>query len=161
MPSFDIVSQLNMQEVDNAVMQTSKEILQRYDFKDSNSKIVRDDKTIKIDSTDESKVAAVYDVLKLKLVKRSVSLKSIEPKDVQPAAGGRSKQEVLLKDGIEGENAKEIVKIIKDMKLKVQPSIQGDTVRVSGKKKDDLQEAIAAIRGVDFKLPLQFINFRD
>jgi uncharacterized protein YajQ (UPF0234 family) len=161
MPSFDIVSQLNMQEVDNAVAQTSKEILQRYDFKDSNSKIVREEKVIKIDSTDDSKVAAVYDVLQSKLVKRGVSLKSVEPKKVEPAAGGRAKQEVVLKDGIESENAKEIVKIIKDLKLKVQPTIQGDTVRVTGKKRDDLQEAIAAIRGADYKLPLQFNNFRD
>lgn len=161
MPSFDIVSELNMQEVDNAVMQTSKEIQQRYDFKDSNSKIVREDKLIKIDSTDDSKVAAVYDVLQSKLAKRGVSLKSIEPKKSEPAAGGRAKQEITLKDGLESENAKEIVKIIKDLKLKVQPSIQGDTVRVSGKKRDDLQEAIAAIKGVDFKLPLQFNNFRD
>lgn len=161
MPSFDIVSELNMQEVDNALAQTSKEIQQRYDFKDSNSKIVRDDKTIKIDSTDDSKVAAVYDVLQSKLVKRGVSLKSTEAKKVEPAAGGRAKQEILLKDGLESENAKEIVKIIKDLKLKVQPSIQGDSVRVTGKKRDDLQEAIAAIKAVDFKLPLQFNNFRE
>lgn len=161
MPSFDIVSQLNMAEVDNAVMQTSKEIQQRYDFKDSNSKITREEKLIKIDSTDETKVAAVYDVLQSKLVKRNVSLKSVDPKPVLPGASGRSKQEITLKDGIEAEQAKEIVKIIKDLKLKVQPSIQGDAVRVSGKKKDDLQEAMAAIRGVDFKLPLQFNNFRD
>ncbi len=161
MPSFDIVSQLNMQEVDNAVSQTSKEIQQRYDFKDTNSKILREAKLIKIDSTDDSKVAAVYDVLQSKLVKRGVSLKSVEPKKVEVASGGRAKQEIVLKDGIESENAKEIVKIIKDLKLKVQPSIQGDTVRVTGKKKDDLQEAIVAIRGADYKLPLQFNNFRD
>ena len=161
MPSFDIVSQLNMAEVDNAVMQTSKEIQQRYDFKDSNSKVVREEKLIKIDSTDESKVNAVYDVLQTKLVKRNVSLKSIEPKPVQPAGGSRSKQEIVLKDGIESEQAKEIVKIIKDLKLKVQTSIQGDTVRVTGKKKDDLQEAMAAIRGTDYKIPLQFNNFRE
>lgn len=161
MPSFDIVSELNMAEVDNAIMQTSKEIQQRYDFKDSNSKIVREAKLVKIDSTDESKVNAVYDVLQSKLVKRNVSLKSVEPKKVEPAAGGRSKQEITLKDGIEGEQAKEIVKIIKDLKLKVQASIQGDTVRVTGKKKDDLQEAIAAIRALDYKIPLQFNNFRD
>ena len=126
MPSFDIVSQLNMQEVDNAVSQTSKEIQQRYDFKDTNSKILREAKLIKIDSTDDSKVAAVYDVLQSKLVKRGVSLKSVEPKKVEVASGGRAKQEIVLKDGIESENAKEIVKIIKDLKLKVQPSIQGD-----------------------------------
>lgn len=161
MPSFDIVSQLNMAEVDNAIMQTSKEIQQRYDFKDSNSKIVREDKLVKIDSTDESKVNAVYDVLQSKLVKRNVSLKSVEPKKVEPAGGGRAKQEITLKDGIESEQAKEIVKIIKDLKLKVQTSIQGDAVRVTGKKKDDLQEAMAAIRSTDYKIPLQFNNFRD
>lgn len=161
MPSFDIVSQLNMAEVDNAIMQTSKEIQQRYDFKDSNSKIVREDKLVKIDSTDESKVNAVYDVLQSKLVKRNVSLKSVEAKKVEPAGGGRAKQEITLKDGIEGEQAKEIVKIIKDLKLKVQTSIQGDAVRVTGKKKDDLQEAMAAIRSTDYKIPLQFNNFRD
>lgn len=161
MPSFDIVSQLNMQEVDNALMQTSKEIQQRFDFKDSNSKIVREAKLIKIDSADESKVNAVYDVLQSKLAKRGVSLKSVEAKKVEPAAGGRAKQEITLKDGIESDQAKEIVKIIKDLKLKVQASIQGDTVRITGKKKDDLQDAMAAIRTADYKIPLQFNNFRD
>ena len=161
MPSFDVVSQLNLAEVDNAVQQATKELIQRYDFKDTNTTVVRDDKAVTIESTDDYKVNAALDVLQNKFVKRNVSLKSMKTNPIEPAAKGRARLKIDLTDGIDSERAREIVKKIKDAKLKVQASIQEQQVRVSGKKKDDLQEAIALIRSVDFPIPLQFINFRD
>lgn len=161
MPSFDVVSQLNLAEVDNAVNQAAKELLQRYDFKGTNTKVSREDKVLTVESTDDYKVKAAVDVLKSKLVKRNVSLKALKSHDVEPAAGGRARQKIDLQEGIDKDRAKEITKKIKDTKLKVQPSIQGDAVRISGKKKDDLQEVIALLKSADFPLPLQFINFRD
>lgn len=161
MPTFDIVNELNLSEVDNAVNQAAKEITQRFDFKGTNSTVVREEKLIKINATDESKVQAVVDVLQSKLVKRGISLKSLKMGTMEPAAGGRAKQEITLMDGIETEEAKKIVKIIKDSKMKVQPSIQGETVRVSGKKIDDLQEVIALLKTQDLSIPVSFQNFRD
>ncbi|MCB0271679.1 MAG: YajQ family cyclic di-GMP-binding protein [Bdellovibrionales bacterium] len=161
MPSFDIVNELNMNEVDNAVNQAAKEIIQRYDFKGTDSSIVREDKIIKINSIDESKVNAAYDVLQSKLTKRGISLKSLKPGKVEPAANGRAKQEVTLVDGIDQEQAKSIVKMIKDKKMKVQSSIQGESVRVTGKKKDDLQEVIGFLREAELSIPVNFQNFRD
>jgi cyclic-di-GMP-binding protein len=162
MPSFDVVSQLDLQEVDNALNQARKEVLQRYDFKDTGTVIDWDKKeTISIESKDEFKVKAVDDVLREKLARRHVALKAVDFGKVEPGPGGRSKQEIKLKQGIDADRAREIVKLVKEAKLKVQAQVMGDQVRVSGKKRDDLQAAIQAIRDRDLDLPLQFINFRD
>jgi len=160
-PSFDVVSQVNLQEVDNAVNQARKEIAQRYDFKDTRTEIAWDKKAITIVSESEFKVKAVVDVLQSKLVRRGVSLKSLKYAPIEPAAGGRARQVIEIQQGIDPERAREIVKVIKDSKLKVQAQIQADQVRVSGKKRDDLQEVIRLLREQDFGLPLQFVNFRD
>ncbi len=162
MPSFDVVSQLDLQEVDNALNQARKEVLQRYDFKDTATVIDWDKKEkISIESKDEFKVKAVDDVLREKLARRQVALKAVDFGKVEPGPGGRAKQEIKLKQGIDSDRAREIVKLVKEAKLKVQAQIMGDQVRVSGKKRDDLQAAIQAIRARDLDLPLQFINFRD
>jgi len=162
MPSFDVVSQLDLQEVDNALNQARKEVLQRYDFKDTATVIDWDKKEkISIESKDDFKVKAVDDVLREKLARRHVSLKAVEFGDVAPGPGGRAKQEIKLKQGIDADRARQIVKLVKDAKLKCQAQIMGDQVRVSGKKRDDLQAAIQTIRACDVDLPLQFINFRD
>ncbi len=161
MPSFDIVSQINLAEVDNAINQANKELTQRFDFRGSNSKINRDNLVVTIDSSDDYKVKAAYDVLQSKLVKRNVSLKSVQPENIEPAAGGRARQKLNLIQGIEQDRAREIIKKIKASKIKVQSSIQGDELRISGKKRDDLQETIALVKEMDLPLSLQFINFRD
>ncbi|MFO1518079.1 MAG: YajQ family cyclic di-GMP-binding protein [bacterium] len=161
MPSFDIVSELNRQEVDNAVNQANKEISTRYDFKHSKSEITLDKEQLKLVSDDEHKMKAVIDVLQTKMVKRGVELNALEFGKVEPGAGGLVKCEVKLKSGIETEKAKEIVKALKDSKLKVNSQIQDKQVRVSGKSRDELQSAIAFVKGKDFGLPLQFTNFRD
>ena len=161
MPSFDIVSELDTPEVENAINQANKELTQRYDFKGTETKIEKKDNEIMINSSDDYKVGAAYDVLQSKLVKRNVSLKSLDPGKVEPAAGGRAKQQIKLKEGIDKEKAKDLVKKIKDTKLKVQASIQGDCVRVTGKKRDDLQEVMSALKALDYPLPLDYTNFRD
>ncbi len=162
MPSFDVVSQLNLQEVDNALNQARKEIVQRYDFKDSRTVIDWDKKeTISVESADEFRVKAVDDVLREKLARRQVPLKAVDFAAIEPGPGGRAKQEIKLKQGIDADRARELVKVVKDAKLKVQAQIMGDQVRVSGKKRDDLQAAIQAIRACDIDLPLQFVNFRE
>ena len=162
MPSFDVVSQLNLQEVDNALNQARKEVVQRYDFKDSRTVIDWDKKeTISVESADEFKVKAVDDILREKLARRQVPLKAVEFGAVEPGPGGRAKQEIKLKQGIDADRARELVKVVKDTKLKVQAQIMGDQVRVSGKKRDDLQAAIQAIRASRHRLPLQFVNFRE
>ena len=162
MPSFDVVSQLNLQEVDNALNQARKEVSQRYDFKDTRTVIDWDKKEkISIESADDFKVKAVDDVLREKLARRQVPLKAVDFGAIEPGQGGRAKQEIKLKQGIDADRGREIVKIVKDAKLKVQAQIMGDQVRVSGKKRDDLQAAIQAIRARELDLPLQFSNFRD
>jgi hypothetical protein len=162
MPSFDVVSQLDLQEVDNALNQARKEIAQRYDFKDSRTVIDWDKKeTISVESADEFRVKAVDDVLREKLARRQVPLKAVDFAAIEPGPGGRAKQEIKLKQGIDADRARELVKVVKDAKLKVQAQIMGDQVRVSGKKRDDLQAAIQAIRAHDIDLPLQFVNFRE
>ncbi len=162
MPSFDVVSQLDLQEVDNALNQARKEVAQRYDFKDSGTAIDWDKKEkITIESKDEFKVKAVDDVLREKLARRHVALKAVDFGKIEPGPGGRAKQEIQLKQGIDADRAREIVKLVKEAKLKVQAQIMGDQVRVSGKKRDDLQAAIQAIKARDIDLPLQFINLRD
>lgn len=161
MPSFDVVSKVDPQEVDNALNQTRKEIIQRYDFKGSKTEIVDDKDSITITSDGDFKVKAVVDVLQSKLVRRGVPLKSFKYGDIEPASGGMARQVITIVNGIDTEHAKELVKLIKDTKIKVQAQIQADQVRVTGKKRDDLQEAIQYLKAADFELPLQFINFRD
>ncbi len=161
MPSFDVVSKLEMHEVDNAVQQAKKEVGQRYDFRGTNTSIDKSEEGITIRSDGEGRVEAALDVLKSKLVNRKVSLLALDSQAIQPAAGKGYKQLVKLKQGVEKDKAKEIVKTIKDSKMKLQASIQGDLVRVTGKKRDDLQAAIPLLKGADLGLPLQFENFRD
>ena len=160
--SFDVVSKIEIPEVINAIQQAMKEIVQRYDLKDSHSSIELKEKENKIvlASKDEFKLKAVIDILQSKLVKRNVPLKGLTYGDVIPAAGSTVRQEITLQQGIAIEKAREIVKKVKDSKLKVQASIQGDFVRVSGKDRDTLQSAIALLRGSDFAIDMQFINFR-
>ncbi|MCL6453421.1 MAG: YajQ family cyclic di-GMP-binding protein [Alicyclobacillus sp.] len=158
--SFDIVSEVDTQEVTNAVGQTMKEVETRFDFKGSKSHVTFDGKALTLLSDDEFKLAALYDVLQSKCVKRGISLKALNPGKIEPAAGGTVRQVVQLRQGIEGEMAKKIVKLIKDTKLKVQASIQGDQIRVSGKSRDDLQQVIATLREADLEVPLQFTNYR-
>ena len=161
MPSFDIVSQVNEQEVKNAVEQANKEITNRYDFKGSDARIELKDLELSVFADDDFKLGQVMDVLRARLAKRSVDARSLEPGTVEKISGDKVKQQVKVKNGIEQEKAKSIVKLIKDAKLKVAGSIQGDAVRVSGAKKDDLQAAIQLVRSSVADLPLQFINFRD
>ncbi len=161
MPSFDVVSTVDLQEVDNALNQARKEVGQRYDFKGSQTDIEKDGSTLRIISDDDYKVGAVREILQSKLVRRGVSLLSFDYGKVEPGPGGRAKQTWTIREGIDEEKARKITKLIRDSKLKVQAQIQGDQVRVTGKKRDDLQEAIALLKQQDLGLPLQFINFRD
>src|SRR4051794_30160349 len=160
--SFDVASKIDLNEVLNAVQQTSKEIQTRYDLKDSKSSIELNEKEHKIllASSDEYKLKAVSEILNQKLVKRNVPLKGLEPGSVMPASQASVRQEIKLQQGIPIEKAREIVKAIKDSKLRVQASIQGDLVRVSGKDRDTLQQTIALLRGKEFGIDMQFINYR-
>jgi uncharacterized protein YajQ (UPF0234 family) len=160
--SFDVVSKIDLAEVSNAVQQAMKEIIQRYDLKDSKSNIELKEKDNKLilASQDEYKLKAITEILGQKLVKRQVPLKGLSYGTVMPAAGSSVKQEVSLQQGIPIEKARDIVKKIKDSKLKVQAAIQGDFVRVSGKDRDTLQSAIKLLRDSDFGIDMQFINFR-
>ncbi|WP_295995419.1 YajQ family cyclic di-GMP-binding protein [uncultured Veillonella sp.] len=158
--SFDVVSEVDMQEVDNAVNQAKKEIGTRYDFRGSKSEISLEGDTIKIIGDDEYKLNAIIDVLKGKMVKRNVAIKNLDYGKVESAAGATVRQVITIKKGITKENAKEVVKAIKNMKLKVQASIQEDQVRVSGKDKDDLQAVIQMLKQLDVPVELQFVNFR-
>lgn len=159
-PSFDVVSEVNLPEVENAVAQAQKEIAQRYDLKGSAAGLERNDRTLTLTADTDFALKAVNDILQTKLVKRGVSLKALDYGKVEPAAKGTVRQVVTIQQGIPSEKAKEIVKAVKDSKIKVQVAIQGEQLRVSGKKKDDLQAVIALLRGLDFGLPLQFTNFR-
>lgn len=161
MPSFDIVSETDMQEVDNAITSVQREIATRYDFKGTHSSVERKDKEITVVADDEHKLKAVHEIIKVHMTRRKVDISALEFKTPEKASGNTLRQKILVKQGIESEVAKKIVKSLKDSKMKVQASIQGDSVRVSGKKRDELQEAIAHIRGQNWDLPLQFNNFRD
>lgn len=161
MPSFDIVSELNLQEVDNAIHQALKEILTRYDFKGTRSEINQDKEGIHLVSSDEFKMKALIDVLQSKMVKRGVSLKALNIGKVEQTTGGLVKSLIKLIQGIETEKARELVKMIKELDLKVQASIEGEKIRVSGKKRDDLQSVIQSLKAKDYPIPLQFTNFRD
>ena len=160
--SFDIVSKVEMPEVINAIQQADKELLTRFDLKNSKSSIALNEKEHKITlaSIDEFKLKAVTEILQQKLVKRGISLKALTYGPVQAAAGATVRQEITLIQGIAIEKAKEIVKIIKDSKKKVQASIQGDLVRVSGKDRDSLQDIIKLLNGFDLGIDMQFINYR-
>ena len=161
MPSFDAVSQVDRQEIENALNQARKEISQRYDFKDTKTTIEIEGDELRINSVDDFKVKATVEVLQEKFARRQVPLKALIYGSIEPAAGGRAKQTITVQQGIATEKARDIVKRIKDAKLKVQAQIQGDQVRVTGKKRDDLQAAIALLKQHDFGLPLQFVNFRE
>ena len=160
--SFDVVSIVDMPEVLNAVQQARKEVVTRFDLKDSKSQLDLNEKDNKlvVQSVDDFKVKAVVDILQQKLAKRKVPLKNFTYGPIQPAAGSTARQEITIQSGIPVEKCKEIVKKIKDSKIKVQASIQGDLVRVSGKSRDLLQEAIQLLKGADFGLELQFTNYR-
>ncbi|MGC2618487.1 MAG: YajQ family cyclic di-GMP-binding protein [Acidobacteriaceae bacterium] len=159
--SFDIVSKVDIQEVRNAIDQATKEVRQRFDLKDSKSEIkLEGEETIQLASENEYKLEAVTEILRQKLVKRGVSLKALTFGTVESATGSSVRQKVTLAQGIASEKAKEIVRIIKDSKKKAQASIQGDTVRVSAKDRDVLQEVIALLRGRDLGLDMQFTNYR-
>jgi len=161
MPSFDVVSRVDLQEVDNAVNQARKEIGQRFDFKGSGTEIVCEKGDLHIRSADEFKVKAAVEVLHAKLARRGVALKALVPGEVEPGPGGTAKQRIAVQQGVQVECAREIVKLVKQSRLKVQATIQGDEIRVSGKNRDDLQAVIARIKAADFRTPLQFVNFRD
>jgi len=161
MPSFDIVSQVNQQEVKNAVEQANKEIANRYDFKGSDARIEQQELELAVFADDEFKLGQVMDVLRTRLAKRNVDVRALEPGALEKISGDKVKQLVKIKAGIAQDKGKSIVKLIKDSKLKVAGSIQGDAVRVSGAKKDDLQAAIQLVRQSVTDLPIQFINFRD
>ncbi len=160
--SFDIVSELNFQEVDNAVNQSAKEIVQRYDLRDVNASIEynRTEKTILIKADGEDYVSAVYDVLIQKCIKRGISVMSIDGGKPEHSGGRAVRQTIKLRSGLEKDDAKKVSNAIKDSKLKVQTQIQGDAVRVTGKSKDDLQEVIALLKSTDLPFPVQFINYR-
>lgn len=159
--SFDVVSKVELQEVKNAIDQASKEIHTRFDLKDSKSKIeLEGDETIQLASQDEYTLKAVIEILSQRLVKRGISLKNLEYEKLEPATNSSVRQKIKLKQGIASENAKKIVAAIKDSKLKVQASIQGDTVRVVSKDRDMLQQIMAKLRAGDFGVELQFTNFR-
>ena len=158
--SFDVVSEVNMMEMSNAVQQAMKEIRQRFDFKGSVSDITLEGETLTLHSDDESRLKAVIDVLTTKMVKRGVSLKALQYGKLEPAAKGTVRQVVTIQKGIPVEKAKEIVKFIKGSGIKVQAAIQENQVRVTGKNRDDLQAVIGSLRAQDFGLDLQFTNYR-
>jgi len=161
MPSFDIVSETDMQEMSNAVNQVVKEITTRYDFKGSKSSIELTDQTITVVGDDINKLNTVVEILRAKLVRRNLEPSCLEYQNPEDASGGTQRQKILIKQGVSTELAKNLVKKIKDEKMKVQASIQGDQVRVTGKKRDDLQAVMALVRGMDADRPLSFTNFRD
>ena len=161
--SFDVVSEIDVQEVRNAVDQAAREIGQRFDFKNTGSSIdlnTEKEPTITLKANTDQKVKDVLKVLEEKLVKRKVSLKSLQKGNIEPAAGGTARQSITINQGISTEKAREIVKFVKDMKSKAQVAVQGDQVRVSAKSRDTLQEVIAALKEEDFGIPLQFVNYR-
>ena len=158
--SFDIVSKTDYAEIDNALNQTTKEVSQRFDFKGSKATIELADKDLIMSAEDETRLRNMNDILQSKFIKRGISLKALDYQKIETAAGGTVRQTVKIQQGIPIEKAKEIVKFIKDAKLKVQASIQGETVRISGKDRDTLQDVIAQLKAKDFGIDMQFDNFR-
>ncbi len=161
MPSFDIVSKVDMQEVRNAVDQANREIGNRYDFKGSDAGIEQSEAKLQLRADDDYKIGQVLEILQLRLAKRGVDIGCLEVGEVRQSPTGKAQQEVVVRQGIDQELAKKLVKMIKGAKLKVQAAVQGDQVRVTGKKRDDLQGVIAMLREQELDLPLQFVNFRD
>ena len=162
MPSFDLVSELNMMEVENAFNQARKELAQRFDFKGTSTDLERQqDGAILVKANTEGRAEAAYGVLIEKLAKRGVPLEGLDPQDVEPASGGHVRQLVKLKKGIKQEDAKKIVALVKESGLKLQAAIQGEAVRISGKKRDDLQTIMQRVRGAGLGIPILFQNFRD
>jgi hypothetical protein len=158
--SFDIVSEIDFQEVRNAFGQAEKEIATRYDLKRVQAKVTLEGEELVLDSADEFTLGQALEVIQSKLVKRGVHLKSLRPGKIEPASGGRVRQRIAFQQGIPTETCKQMVAEIKKLKLKVQAAIQGDSVRVSGKNKDDLQTAMAALRALDLDVPIKFTNYR-
>jgi uncharacterized protein YajQ (UPF0234 family) len=161
MPSFDVVSKVDLMELDNALLTAQKELSQRYDFRGTNTTIERTPEGIVLATADEPHAASAVTVLRERMAKRNVSQRCLDVGDPQPAAGRTVRVLIEIKQGLDTENAKKMVKALKDAKLKVQASIQGDELRVSGKNRDDLQQAIAFLRRQDYGIDLQFTNFRD
>jgi len=161
MPSFDVVCELDLQEVDNAINQTLRELGTRFDFKGTTFEVRRDDHTIQLHAQDDFKLRALVDILQERLAKRQVPLKAIMAGTPEPGPMGTAKQKLDLQNGITSDKAREIVKLVKDAKLKVQAAIQGAQVRISGKKRDDLQAVIQLLRAKDLDIAMQFVNFRD
>jgi uncharacterized protein YajQ (UPF0234 family) len=160
-PAFDVVCRIDEQEVDNAVNQTLRELAQRFDFKGVKTGVRREEHVLHLASADEFKLRAVADILREKLAKRQVPLKAVQPGPIEPGPAGAAKQTMDLQQGIATDKAREIVKLVKDSKLKVQVAIQGDQVRVTAKKKDDLQAVMQLLRGRDLGIAMQFSNFRE
>ncbi|MGE5363665.1 MAG: YajQ family cyclic di-GMP-binding protein [Bacteroidota bacterium] len=160
--SFDIVSEVDFQEVDNAVNQAIKEIQQRYDLKDSNTSVElnKKDKYLLFNSKDDYSLKAAVDIMQNKFIKRNISLKTMKMEEAEQASGGRLKQKILLQSGISKENAKNVVKIIKDSKLKVNAQIMDEQVRVTGAKLDDLQAVISMVKAAELDFPVQFTNYK-
>jgi uncharacterized protein YajQ (UPF0234 family) len=161
MPSFDVVSEVDTNELTNAVDQTNREVGNRYDFKGSSTKVERNESQLVLYADNDFQIKQLTDVLHTKLAKRGIDLASLEEGRVETISGDKRRQTVTVREGIDKELAKRIVKLIKDSKLKVQAAIQGEQVRVSGKKRDDLQSVIALLREANLGLPLQYVNFRD
>jgi uncharacterized protein YajQ (UPF0234 family) len=161
MPSFDIVSQVDGQEVKNAVEQTNKEITNRFDFKGSDARVEQNELVLAVYADDEFKLGQVIDVLRARLAKRNVDVRALESGAIEKISGDKVKRPITVKVGVPQDKGKQIQKLIKDSKLKVSASIQGDAVRVSGAKRDELQAAIQLVKKSVAELPLQFINFRD
>jgi uncharacterized protein YajQ (UPF0234 family) len=161
MPSFDVVSEVDMQEVRNAADQANREISNRFDFKGSDARVEQQEGKLILFADDEFKIGQARDILQLKLSKRSVDIGCLQADKVEIVGGNKARQEMTVRQGIDTELAKKIVKLIKDSKLKVQAAIQGDRLRITGKKRDDLQAVIAFLRQQKLGLPLQYINFRE
>ena len=161
MPSFDVVSSPDIQEIDNAINNTKREVDNRFDFKNTNSSIERSDFSITIETTDNTKLSQFNDILKNNIVRRKIDPKFIHVKSSETASGNRVRQFIDILNGISKEDAKKITNLVKTSKAKVQASINGDEVRITGKKRDDLQSMIELLKTSDIKIPLQFQNFRD
>jgi cyclic-di-GMP-binding protein len=161
MPSFDVVSKLDWAEVDNALNQAQREVAQRFDFKGTDASLEKVEQAIVVRASTEERARAAVDVLEQKLVRRKVSLKHLDQGEAEPGPKGSARIRIQLKEGIEVDKARQIVKLVKDHKLKVQAAIQEQSVRISGKKRDDLQQTIVLLRAQDLGIEMQFVNFRD
>jgi len=160
MPSFDVVSEIDQHELTNAVDQTNREVGNRFDFKGTDARVEQEDGALVVDAPSEFQVEQVKQILHQKMTRRGLDIAALDEADVEES-GGRARQRITVREGIDKEMGKRIVKLVKESKLKVQASIQGEQVRVTGKKRDDLQQVIAMLREADLGLPLQFQNFRD